>query len=137
GGSTSSDSSGNYFFTNVTPGTYSLTATHSGYFAVTNQVTVPSGATVTLNFAMATGGKVAGTVTNASGIPIAGAAVSITGGSISTTVNVTTSSSGGYNSNWVPVGPYTVTVFASGHPSQSKSTTVNTGATTALNFSLP
>ncbi len=137
GGSTSTDSSGNYSFTNVTPGTYSLTATHSGYFAVTSPVTVPSGVTATLNFAMATGGKVAGTVTNASGTAIAGAAVSITGGSISTTVNVTTNSSGGYNSNWVPVGPYTVTVAASGHPSQSKSTTVNTGATTTLNFSLP
>jgi hypothetical protein len=91
---------------------------------------------VTLNFALATGGKIAGTVTNASGAAIAGASVSITGGSISTTVNVTTNSSGGYNSNWIPVGTYNVSVSASGHTTQSKSTTANTGATTTLNFAL-
>ena len=136
GGSTTADSSGNYTFTNVTPGTYNVTATHTGYFAVTNSATVTSGAAVTLNFALATGGKIAGTVTNASGTPIAGASVSLTGGSISTTVNVTTSSSGGYNSNWMPVGTYKVTVSASGHTTQSKSATANTGATTTLNFAL-
>jgi acid phosphatase len=136
GGSTTADGSGNYTFTGVAPGTYNVTATHSGYFPVTNSATVASGAAVTLNFALATGGKVAGTVTNAGGTPITGASVSITGGSISTTVNITTSSSGGYNSNWVPVGTYTVTVSASGHATQSKSTTINTGATTTLNFAL-
>jgi len=136
GGSTTSDSSGNYTFSNVTPGTYNVTATHTGYFAVTKSATVTSGATLTLNFAMATGGKIAGTVTNASGSAVAGAAVSITGGSISTTVNTTTNSTGGYNSNWMPVGTYTVTVTASGHPAQSKSATANTGATTTLNFTL-
>jgi len=136
GGSTTADSSGNYTFTNVTPGTYNVTATHTGYFAVTHAATVTSGAAVTVNFALATGGKIAGTVTSAGGTPIAGAAVSITGGSISTTVNVTTNSSGGYNSNWMPVGTYTVTVTASGHPAQSKTANANTGATTTLNFTL-
>jgi len=136
GGSTTADSSGNYTFTNVAPGTYNVTATHTGYFAVAHSATVTSGATVTVNFALATGGKIAGTVTNAGGTPIAGAAVSITGGSISTTVNLTTSSTGGYNSNWIPVGSYTVNVTASGHAAQSKTTTANTGATTTLNFTL-
>jgi acid phosphatase len=136
GGSTTTDSSGAYSFTNMTPGTYSVTATHTGYFAVTASATVASASTTTLNFAMATGGKVAGTVTNASGAVIAGAAVSIRGGSISTTVNTTTNSSGVYNSNWVPIGQYTVTVTASGHPVQSKSAAINTGATTTLNFTL-
>jgi phosphatidylinositol-3-phosphatase len=136
GGSTTADSSGNYSFSNVTPGTYSVTATHTGYFAVTHSAVLASGATVTLNFAMATGGKIAGTVTNSSGAAIAGAAVSLTGGSISTTVNTTTNSNGGYNSNWMPVGSYTVTVSASGHATQNKTATANTGATTTLNFTL-
>jgi phosphatidylinositol-3-phosphatase len=137
GGSTTTDSSGNYSFSGVTPGTYSVTATHTGFFAVTHAAVLASGATVTLNFAMATGGKIAGTVTSSSGAAIAGAAVTLTGGSINTTVNTTTNSSGSYNSNWMPVGSYTVTVSASGHATQSKTATANTGATTTLNFALP
>ncbi len=136
GGSTTSDSSGNYTFSGVTPGTYSVTASHTGFFPVTHAAVLGSGATVTLNFAMATGGKIAGTVTNSSGAAISGAAVTLTGGSINTTVNTTTNSSGAYNSNWMPVGSYTVTVSASGHATQSKTATANTGATTTLNFTL-
>src|SRR5579864_1437159 len=114
GGSATADSNGNYSFSGVTPGSYSVTAAHSGFFNVTHSVTVNSGQTSTLNFAMATGGKIAGTVTNTSGGVIAGASVTLTGGSISTTVHTTTNSSGVYNSNWMPVGTYTVTVSASG-----------------------
>jgi phosphatidylinositol-3-phosphatase len=136
GGSTTSDANGNYTFTNVAPGTYSVTASHSGYFNVTNSVAVTSGTTSTLNFAMATGGKVAGTVTNSSGTAIAGATVRITGGSISTTVTVTTSSTGAYNSNWVPIGTYTVTVSATGFTTQSKTASITTGNTTTLNFTM-
>jgi phosphatidylinositol-3-phosphatase len=136
GGSTTADSNGNYSFSNVGPGTYSVTASHTGYFNVTNSVSVNSGSTATLNFQLATGGKIGGTVTNTGGGVIAGANVTITGGSISTTVNTTTNSSGVYNSNWVPVGTYTVTVSASGFTTQSKTTTANTGATTTLNFTL-
>jgi hypothetical protein len=70
------------------------------------------------------------------GDAIASAAVNVTGGSIATTVNTTTNSSGVYNSNWVPAGTYTVTVSASGYTRQSKSTSVTTGSTTTLNFTL-
>jgi carboxypeptidase family protein len=58
------------------------------------------------------------------------------GGSVATTVSVSTNSSGVYNSNWVPVGAYTVTVSASGHPTQSKSVNVTTGNTANLNFAM-
>ncbi|HEY6968557.1 MAG TPA: carboxypeptidase regulatory-like domain-containing protein [Candidatus Angelobacter sp.] len=136
GGSTTTDSNGNYTLGNVAPGTYNVTASHTGWFSQTKSVTVTSGATSTLNFALATGGKVGGTVTNSSGSPISGTAVTITGGNISTTVNTTTNSTGGYNSNWVPVGPYTVTVSATGFTTQSQATTVTTGNTTTLNFTM-
>jgi large repetitive protein len=136
GGSTTSDTNGNYAFTSVTPGTYNVIASHTGYFNVTKSVTVSPGATATLNFALATGGKVAGTVTNSSGVAISGAAVNISGGSIPTTVNTTTNSSGVYNSNWVPVGTYTVTVSATGFTTQSQSVNVTTGNTTTLNFTM-
>jgi hypothetical protein len=135
-GSTTTDNSGNYSFGGIPAGSYSVTASHAGFFNVTNAVTLGSGATVTLNFAIATGGKIAGTVTNVNGAAVSGATVKITGGSISTTVNTTTNSSGVYNSNWMPVGSYTVQIFANGFAPQNKNATANTGATTTLNFTL-
>lgn len=136
GGSATTDANGNYSFSGVAPGTYSVTASHTGYFNVTHSVTVSSGSTATLNFAMATGGKIGGTVTTSTGAVIANASVTLTGGSISTTVHTTTNSSGVYNSNWMPVGTYTVTVSATAHATQSKTASCNTGATTTLNFTL-
>lgn len=134
--STTTNSTGNYSFSSVTAGSYTLTAKVSGYFTVTNTVNVTAGTTSTDNVQMATGGKLAGTVTTTSGAAISGATVTISGGLIPNTVTVTTNSSGVYNSSWVPVGNYTVTVSASGHTSQSNSTAVKTGATTTDNFSL-
>jgi phosphatidylinositol-3-phosphatase len=136
GGSTTSDSNGAYSFSGTAPGTYSLTAVRTGFITQTKSATVASGATVTVNFGMPTGGKLTGTVTGPTGAAIAGATVNIVGGSVSTTLNTTTNSSGVYNSNWIPIGNYTVTVSASGRVTQSMSATVNTGATTTLDFSL-
>lgn len=136
GGSTTADSAGHYSFTGVAAGTYNVSASHSGYFFETKSATVNSGSTSTLNFALATGGKVAGTVTNSSGAAISGATVNISGGSIATTVNTTTSSTGTYNSNWIPVGTYTVTVSATGFTKQSQTVNVPTGNTATLNFKL-
>ena len=136
GGSTTSDTSGNYTLSNVAPATYNVTASRSGYIAETKSVTVSAGTAATLNFPMATGGKVAGTVTNSSGAAISGAAVQITGGAVPTTVNVTTSSTGAYNSNWIPIGSYTVTVSKSGFTTQTQNANVTTGNTTTLNFKM-
>jgi acid phosphatase len=135
GGSTTSDSNGNYSFSNVAAGTYSLAVTRTGYVHQTQSATVVSGAATSLNFGLATGGKVAGTVT-ANGAAVSGASVTITGGVVNTTVSVTTNSSGQYTSGWVPIGSYTVTVSASGHPTQSLNTNITTGNTTTLNVTL-
>jgi hypothetical protein len=51
-------------------------------------------------------------------------------------VTTTTGSTGAYNSNWVPVGTYTVTVSVAGFSTQSKSANVTTGNTTTLNFTM-
>ena len=136
GGSATTDAGGNYSFASVVPGTYNVTASSSGFFNVTHSVTVSAGVSSTLNFALATGGKVAGKVTNSSGVAIANASVKISGGSIPTTVTLTTSSTGTYGSNWIPVGSYTVTVTAGGFTSQSKTANVPTGATATLNFTM-
>jgi hypothetical protein len=113
-----------------------VTASHTGFFSSTQTATVTGGATTTLNFKLATGGKLAGTVKNSSGAAISGATVKISGGSIATSVSLTTSSTGAYSTNFIPVGTYTITVSATGFTSQSKTATVNTGQTTTVNFVL-
>ncbi len=136
GGSTTTNTSGIYTLNNVAAGAYNLTAAHTGYLSRSSNVTVTSNTTSTANFALATAGKLAGVVKTSSGSAISGATVKITGGKIATTVNTTTSSTGQYGTTWIPLGTYTITVSKTGHTTQSKTATVNTGATTTVNFTM-
>ncbi len=95
-----------------------------------------SGATVTANIKLATGGKAAGKVTNKSGVAISGALVKVSGGIVPTSVTLTTGSSGTYDSGWVPIGNYSIEVSKSGFTKQIKNTTVTTGGTVTVNFTL-
>jgi hypothetical protein len=56
GGSTTTSASGQYTLGNVTPGTYTVTASASGYASQSAQVTVTSGTTTTQNFALTSNG---------------------------------------------------------------------------------
>ncbi|MEO7804324.1 MAG: S8 family serine peptidase [Actinomycetota bacterium] len=51
-GAATTDTSGNYTISNVTPGSYTCTASKTGYINKNANVTVTSGATTTLNFAL-------------------------------------------------------------------------------------
>jgi hypothetical protein len=134
-GSTTSDANGYYAFSSVPAGTYTVIAQKSGWVSASTPVTVAATA-VTANIRMATGGKISGKVMNRSGAAISGAAVKMTGGIVSTTVTVTTNSSGVYTSPWIAIGNYTVQASKSGYATQTKTTTVNTGTTTTVNFTL-
>jgi hypothetical protein len=134
-GSTTSDANGNYRFSSVPAGTYTVTAQKSGWIAAGTTITVGSGA-VTANIKLATGGKITGKVVNASGAAISGATVKITGGLVATNVTVTTNSSGVYTSPWIAIGSYSVQVSKSGYTSVTKTVNVSTGATATLNFTL-
>jgi galactose oxidase len=136
GGSTTSDASGNYALSNVATGTYKVTAARTGYLSRSSNVAVTSNTTSTANFALATAGKIAGVVKSTTGAAMSGVTIKITGGKVATTVNTTTNSTGNYGTNWISVGPYTVTISKTGHTTQSKSATVNTGATTTVNFTM-
>jgi hypothetical protein len=136
GGSTTTTSSGNYTLSNVAAGTYKVTASRTGFLARSSNVTVSSNATSTANFALATAGKIAGVVKSTTGAALSGVTVKITGGKVATTVTTTTSSTGNYGTTWIPIGSYTVTISKTGRTTQSKTTTVNTGATTTLNFTM-
>jgi hypothetical protein len=136
GGSTTTNTSGIYTLSSVPVGTYTFTASANGYLSRSSSASVSSGATTTLNFALATAGKIGGKVTTSSGAALSSVAVKITGGVIPTTIYLTTNSYGQYLSNWIPVGNYTVTVSKSGYTSQSKSTAVSAGVTSTVNFTM-
>jgi len=136
GGSTTSNTTGMYTLSSVAAGTVKVTAARTGYLSRSSNVTATSNTTSTANFALATAGKLAGVVKTASGTAISGATVKITGGKIATTVTKTTSSTGSYDSGWIPLGSYTITVSKTGFTTQSKTATVNTGATTTVNFTM-
>jgi len=134
GGSTTSDTSGIYTLTNVTAGTQNITAVKTGYLAHTLATGVTGGATSTLNIPIATAGKISVKVVTSSGAAVSGATVTIKGGVIATTVSGSSGSTGIFTTNWIPVGTYTVTVAKSGFATQSKTTSVSSGATTSLTF---
>lgn len=136
GGSVVTDANGYYTLRAVNPGTQTVTATLTGWVTESTSVTVVSGGTVTGNIKLATGGKAAGKVTNKSGTAISGATVTVTGGIVPTNVTVSTNSSGNYDSGWVPIGNYSIKVIKSGYTTQTKNTTVTTGGTVTVNFTL-
>jgi hypothetical protein len=138
GASTTTNSNGFYQFTNVTPGTYSVTASATGYNASTaNGVSVTAGNTTTQNFALTptgpTTGTLQGTVTNAStSAAISGATVTIAGGA-----STTTNSSGFYQITNVTPGTYSVTASATGYNTGTNTgVSVTAGNTTTSNFAL-
>jgi hypothetical protein len=134
GGSTTSNTSGIYTLTNVPAGTQNITAVKTGYLPHTLAVGVTGGATSTLNIPIATAGKISVKVVTSGGAVVSGATVTIKGGAIATTVSGSSSSTGLFTTNWIPVGTYTVTVSKSGFTTQSKTTTVSSGVTTSLTF---
>ena len=134
GGSTTTNTSGIYTLGNVAAGTQNITASANGYLPRTLPVSVSGGATSTLNIPLATAGKISVKVVTPSGAAVSGATVTIKGGVIATTVSGLSGSTGVFTTNWIPVGTYTVTVAKSGFTTQSKTTTVSSGATMLLTF---
>jgi len=132
GGSTSTDGSGAYTLANVAEGSYTVTASATGYASQNRTVTVGPGATATQNFALTRpNGAITGTVTSAAtGSPIGGATVSYSGGS------TTTNGSGQYTLSNVATGTYNVSASAAGYSSASQSITVGSGQTATANFAL-
>src|SRR5205814_9173108 len=118
GGSTTTPSTGGYAFNSVAAGTYTLTASASGFNSSSQSITVNSGQTATANFtltAASTGtGNISGKVTNIStGGALSGATVSFTGHS------ATTSTTGTYSFTGVAAGTYKLTTSRTCYLSRS------------------
>ncbi|MGC2696262.1 MAG: carboxypeptidase regulatory-like domain-containing protein [Candidatus Angelobacter sp.] len=134
GGSTTSNASGIYTLANVPAGSKTITASATGFLPRSLTTTVTANTTATLNFPLATAGKITAKVIAANGTVVSGATVTIKGGVIVTTVTGGTSAAGLFTTNWIPVGSYTVTVSKTGHTTRNKTTTVSAGATTTVTF---
>jgi hypothetical protein len=106
GQSVTTSTSGLFRFSNLTAGSYTVSATAAGFPARTLTTTAVAGADVTLTIAMGgTFGTLSGTVTGSGG-PLAGAAVeALSGGSIKATAS--TGADGQYSLS-VPPGTYDV-----------------------------
>ncbi len=81
-------------------------------------------------------GNINGTVTDPSGAAVSGAKVAITRTDTGVTTNVTTNSSGSYNSGSITAGTYTVSVQAKGFSRSETSVLVQIGNNSAVNFKL-
>jgi hypothetical protein len=136
GGSVLTNSTGYYTFPAVTVGSYTFTASLSGYLSRSKTIAVSGGATTTANFQLSTSGRIAGKIVSGTGAALSGVTVKISGGSIATSTTLTTNSTGNYASALIPIGSYTVTASKSGFTTQSKTTTVATGATATVNFTM-
>jgi hypothetical protein len=133
-GTTTSDGSGNYSFSSLANGNYTVTPSKAGFSFTPSTTTVPlSGASVTgVNFSstaqtFAISGNIGGPGGNSAGLALTGAANATT----------TADSSGNYIFNGIANGTYTVTPNNSGFvfsPS-SQGVTVNGNSITGLNFS--
>ncbi len=135
GYSTTSGDGGYYVITNVSPGTYSVTAEKTDYQSHTETgVTVTADATTTVNFNLHSMlGTISGHVRDTSGNPIGSASVYTSTGGYSTT----SSSDGSYTLTQVSPGTYSVAATKSGYNPQTHTGVQVVGQqTTSLDFSL-
>ena len=135
--SASSDSNGNYTFSNLLGGTYDVVVSASGFGrSVSSPVSVPAGVTTTLNVSLSSPGTISGKVTQSDGVtPIAGATIEALVGQASAG-SAATDSNGNYTISGLNAGNYSVVAFASGYAPANAPESVTANSTTTANFSL-
>ena len=135
GGTTATDGSGHYSFSNLTPAGYTVTASAGGHATSSPaSVTVTAGNTTTQDFALVpTTGSISGHVTNASGgAPISGATVFIQGGG-----STSTDTTGLYSFSGLAPATYTLTASKAGFvTSAPANVTVTAGTNQVKDFAL-
>jgi protocatechuate 3,4-dioxygenase beta subunit len=139
-GSTVTDSSGNYTLSSVPPGTYTVTASATGYTTESGSVTVTVGVTAPKSFTLIATSGISGAVTDTEtpAQPISGATIHYAGtGGNTASGTTTTNSIGGYTFNGVSPGTYTVTASATGFtPPPAQNVTVTAGTSATANFTM-
>jgi Phosphoesterase family/Carboxypeptidase regulatory-like domain len=141
GGTTNAASDGTYGFATVTEGSYTVTASATGYVSQSGTVTIGPGGAVTQPFVLAPQpGSISGTVTDlVTGLPIANATVCTgTDATCATFTNTTTTASDGtYTLSGLARGSYQINVVATNYVAQTvTNVSVTPGGTTPGNFAL-
>ena len=131
---TTTDINGNFSFSNLPAGQYTVTASATGYYSNSQAVTVSGGQTIRptifLTSVTATGGLKGQVTDSATLLPLVGATVSIDGLTTVTDVN------GSYTLPVIPFGTWTATVSALNYRTQGLQVTIKPGKTTVLNVAL-
>ena len=139
GGSAMTDVNGNFSLPASARRSVAITASKPGWLSdartatsTLNAVAEPSPAKIFIS----TGGQLSGHVLNSLGTPVGGATVTLTGGKLRLSKTVTADAAGAYNSGWIAIGTYAVSVAAPGFAGGSASAAVNTGLITPLDVTL-
>ncbi|HEY2116614.1 MAG TPA: carboxypeptidase regulatory-like domain-containing protein [Candidatus Angelobacter sp.] len=139
GGSAVTDANGNFTIPAGARKSLAITAGKLGWLSdartgtsTLNAVAEPSPAKIFIS----TAGQIAGHVLNSGGVPVAGATLAFTGGKLRLSKTVTADGSGAFNSSWISIGSYTVTVSAPGFAGMSTTATVNTGLVTSMDVTM-
>jgi hypothetical protein len=139
GGSAVTDANGNFSIPAAARKSQAITASKTGWLSdakygtsTLNAVAEPSPAKIFLS----TAGQIKGHVLSSFGTPVAGATITLSGGKLRLTRTVVSDASGAYNSGWIAIGGYTVSVTAPGAAGASVATTVNTGLVTPLDLTV-
>jgi len=129
----------------VTQGTYTLVATAPGYGSVSRVVTINSGAYTRADFEISPGSATfSGSVTDANGVGVSGATISVIDAATNSTVvttpsPVTVSASGAYGPVTVAPGTYYITATppaGSTFTTQTQKVTVTAATPATVNFTL-
>jgi len=139
GGSAVTDANGNFSMPANARKSLAITAGKTGWLSDARTGTATLNATAEpspTKIFVSTAGRISGHVLNSGGAPVIGATLTISGGKLRLSKTITSDGAGSYNSSWIAIGSYTVTVSAPGYAAVTGTATVNTGLTTALDFTL-
>ncbi|MDI6917379.1 MAG: carboxypeptidase regulatory-like domain-containing protein [Thermoplasmatales archaeon] len=134
GHSDTTDANGNYTISNLSPDTYTVTASKSGYtssYQIVNLTTFSANIDFTLNATPTTG-----TITGH--VYVSGTTTGIQNANVSINANcyTLTDANGAYTLSGVAQGTHTVTASAAGYASSSAEVSVTAGQTSFHNFTL-
>jgi hypothetical protein len=139
GGSAVTDANGNFSIPASARKSLAITAGKTGWLSdartgtsTLNAVAEPSPTKIFIS----TAGQVSGHVMDSGGAPVGGATITLTGGKLRLSKTVTADAAGLYNSGWISIGGYTVSVAAPGYAGVGTAATVNTGLVTPLDVTL-
>ncbi|MFP3392647.1 carboxypeptidase regulatory-like domain-containing protein [Brevibacillus sp. SIMBA_040] len=135
------DATGSYFINRLAQGGYTVNVHASGYASEAAGAIIQAGGASTLSFALqGLPGAIAGIVREQdSGMPIAGATITVRQGSPSGTILaiLLADAQGQYVESGLSAGSYTLIANAAGYAAESSTVPVVQGSLTGLDFSLP